>query len=113
LKTTEQLQAQLDALNLAVKTQAVRQIHWLMNEHGLTIADLMGLKSKRVASEPDKPAKKTASESAKKVVARKRGEQPPKYRDPKTGATWSGLARPPAWIRNAKNRDRFLINGAA
>ncbi|MDP1329472.1 H-NS family nucleoid-associated regulatory protein, partial [Klebsiella pneumoniae] len=32
---------------------------------------------------------------------------PPKYRDPKTGATWSGRGRAPAWI--GKNRDRFLI----
>nr|WP_321968421.1 H-NS histone family protein [Burkholderia cepacia] len=32
-----------------------------------------------------------------------------KYRDPKTGATWSGRGRAPAWIKDAKNRDRFLI----
>lgn len=34
---------------------------------------------------------------------------PARYRDPKTGATWSGRGRPPDWIRNAKNRNRFLI----
>lgn len=33
----------------------------------------------------------------------------PKYQDPKTGATWSGRGKPPAWIAGAKNRDRFLI----
>lgn len=33
----------------------------------------------------------------------------PKYRDPKTGATWSGRGKPPRWIASAKNRDRFLI----
>ncbi|WP_080417841.1 H-NS histone family protein [Burkholderia ubonensis] len=32
----------------------------------------------------------------------------PKYRDPKTGATWSGRGRAPAWLAD-KNRDRFLI----
>ena len=32
---------------------------------------------------------------------------PAKYRDPKTGATWSGRGRAPAWI--GKNRDKFLI----
>jgi DNA-binding protein H-NS len=37
----------------------------------------------------------------------------PKYRDPKTGATWSGHARPPAWIRDAKDRSVFLIEGSA
>ncbi|MGD7248155.1 H-NS family nucleoid-associated regulatory protein, partial [Ralstonia pseudosolanacearum] len=31
----------------------------------------------------------------------------PKYRDPKTGATWTGRGRAPAWI--GKNRDKYLI----
>lgn len=37
---------------------------------------------------------------------------PPKYRDPESGATWSGRARPPAWIKD-RDRNQFLINGAA
>lgn len=36
----------------------------------------------------------------------------PKYRDPKTGATWSGRGKAPQWIAGAKNRDRFLIPDA-
>lgn len=32
-----------------------------------------------------------------------------KYRDPKTGVTWSGRGRAPAWIKDAKNWNRFLI----
>jgi DNA-binding protein H-NS len=43
------------------------------------------------------------------VEARTKGKLPPKYRDPKTGATWSGHARPPAWIRNVKDRSPYLI----
>ncbi|WP_175891715.1 H-NS histone family protein [Burkholderia cepacia] len=39
----------------------------------------------------------------------KRAKVVPKYRDPKTGATWSGRGKPPQWIAGAKNRDRFLI----
>ncbi|WP_323123378.1 H-NS histone family protein [Burkholderia alba] len=36
-------------------------------------------------------------------------QQPkPKYRDPKTGATWTGRGRAPAWIVG-KNREHFLI----
>jgi len=38
-----------------------------------------------------------------------RGVSAAKYRDPATGATWSGRGRAPNWIRDAKNRDRFLI----
>ncbi|RQT22185.1 H-NS family nucleoid-associated regulatory protein [Burkholderia contaminans] len=36
----------------------------------------------------------------------------PKYRDPKSGATWSGRGKAPQWIASAKNRDRFLIPDA-
>jgi DNA-binding protein H-NS len=41
-----------------------------------------------------------------------RGPQPPKYRDPKSGATWSGRGPAPAWLASAKDRTRFLIAGA-
>jgi DNA-binding protein H-NS len=39
------------------------------------------------------------------------GPQPAKYRDSKSGATWSGRGRTPAWLASAKNRTRFLIEG--
>lgn len=38
------------------------------------------------------------------------GAAPPKYRDPASGATWSGRGRAPNWIKDAKNRDKFLIS---
>lgn len=38
-----------------------------------------------------------------------RGPQPVKYRDPETGATWSGRGRAPAWVANAKDRSKFSI----
>ncbi|MHA6861438.1 H-NS histone family protein [Ralstonia pseudosolanacearum] len=65
-------------------TERVRQI---VQEYGLTAEDI-GLAPKRGKRGP------------KATVA-------PKYRDPKTGATWSGRGRAPAWI--GKNRDKFLI----
>ncbi|MBN3779971.1 H-NS histone family protein [Burkholderia sp. Ac-20345] len=37
----------------------------------------------------------------------KRTKPPAKYRDPETGATWSGRGREPAWIAG-QNRTRFL-----
>lgn len=39
--------------------------------------------------------------------ARKR-PLPPRYRNPKTGETWSGRGRTPGWLAG-KNRERFLI----
>ena len=38
-----------------------------------------------------------------------RGQQPARYRDPKTGATWSGRGRAPAWMANAKDRAKFEV----
>ncbi|WP_429315565.1 H-NS family nucleoid-associated regulatory protein [Paraburkholderia sp. GAS448] len=40
-----------------------------------------------------------------------KGNLPPKYINHKTGETWSGHARPPAWIKDVKDRSRFLIAG--
>ncbi|SIT45631.1 DNA-binding protein H-NS (fragment) [Paraburkholderia ribeironis] len=38
-----------------------------------------------------------------------RGPQPAKYRDPDSGATWSGRGRAPAWIANVKDRSMFSV----
>ncbi|WP_375542284.1 H-NS family nucleoid-associated regulatory protein [Paraburkholderia sp. CNPSo 3274] len=35
---------------------------------------------------------------------------PPKYRDPRSGATWSGRGRAPGWIAGTK-LERILIQG--
>lgn len=55
------------------------------------------------------PAAKKSAKAGNYV----RGPQPALYRDPKTGATWSGRGRAPSWISGAKDRSRFLIGGAA
>jgi len=80
------LEEQLEAARLAEVESAVQQVRQIIHEYGLTAEDL-GLATK---------AKKRKGT----VVA-------PKYMDPKTGATWSGRGRAPAWI--GRNRDRFLI----
>jgi DNA-binding protein H-NS len=54
------------------------------------------------------PAAKKSAKAGNYV----RGPQPALYRDPKTGATWSGRGRAPSWISGAKDRSRFLIGGA-
>lgn len=49
---------------------------------------------------PSWPAGSGAAKAAKEAL-------PPKYLDPKTGATWSGRGRAPAWLGEYPNR--FLI----
>jgi hypothetical protein len=62
---------------------------------------------------------KTVSKKASKVInattgrGQSKGLQPVKYLDPKTGATWSGRGRAPAWIAGANDRSKFLNDAPA
>lgn len=58
-------------------------------------------------------SKSVAATAAKRGKGQPKGAQPPKYRDPKTGATWSGRGPAPAWLAAAKDRSKFLIEGVA
>jgi DNA-binding protein H-NS len=59
-------------------------------------------------------AAKKASVSASAPASRgqRKGPQPAKYLDPKSGATWSGRGPAPAWLAAVKDRTRFLVDGA-
>jgi DNA-binding protein H-NS len=103
----KKLQAQAEAL-LARKAQAaVDQIRDIMLKHGLTTADIEGKAKARGQG------KRVVTNVKAKAGASAKGVLPPKYRDPKTGATWSGHARPPQWIKDVKDRAKFLIAGAS
>jgi DNA-binding protein H-NS len=92
----------------------VAKIRKLMDQHGLTTADIDAHSAtKKRAGRPSgaASAKGSGGKAVTKAKAEK-GKLPPKYRDPKTGATWSGHARPPAWIAKVRDRTKFLIDGA-
>lgn len=96
----KKLQAQADALMTKETAKVLATIHRLMEEHGLTAADI--------------GRRDGGKQLAKKVGAKTVGKEnvaAAKYRDPKSGATWSGRGRAPAWIASAKNRDKFLVDG--
>lgn len=71
-------------LEVKVRQRAMQQVRALMEQYGLTQSDFE--KPQRAKSVPLKP----------------------RYRDPVSGATWSGMGRIPEWIKD-KNRDDFLI----
>ena len=97
----KKLQAQADALIAKQSSGVVEKIRELMAKHGLTTADIDAHGgSKQRAT---KAVVKTMSKGSVAAV---------KYRDPKTGATWSGHGRAPGWIASAKNRDKFLVDGS-
>lgn len=88
---TEQLakvQAQMATAREKEMSTAIAEIREKIVEYGIT-AEELGFASKRMARKA------------------KTGSLPPKYRNPKTGETWSGRGRKPGWI--GKRPERFLI----
>ena len=79
-----ELDAQIAQAQAEAKAKAVTEARALIAEHGLTAADVF----------PQGKAKGSVGA--------------PKYRDPATGATWTGRGKPPNWI-NGKDRTPFLI----
>jgi DNA-binding protein H-NS len=102
------LQERADVLRRQKSSKVIAAIHKMMEEHGLTLAELSDGKSavtghrrgrpagskKAVATPPQKTAKRVASK---------------RYLNPETGATWSGFGRAPAWIVEAADRSVFLV----
>ena len=82
------LDAQIATAQAEAKAKAVTEARALIQEHGLTAADVFP------------QGKPKGSVGA------------PKYRDPATGATWTGRGKPPNWI-NGKDRGQFLITQSA
>lgn len=95
----KRLQEQAETIKARQASATLDRIVELMEKTGVTVADIeahLGGKSR------DARRGKSASMHTSSVAA--------KYQDPKSGATWSGRGRAPAWIANVKNRDRFLVD---
>lgn len=74
--------------------KALTTVRSLIKEHGLSIADI---------------GKKVFADGGPKKAS---GAKPAKYRDPATGATWSGYGKRPRWIADAMRDgrgDEYLI----
>ncbi|AZG13792.1 H-NS histone family protein [Cupriavidus pauculus] len=94
LAQKEALEAQLVEMHASEVAGVIERIRALMDEYGLSVDDIAGKRRR------GRPAGSGATKVAKEPL-------PPKYRDPKTGKTWSGRGRTPAWL--GKNPNRFLI----
>ncbi|WP_225032194.1 H-NS family nucleoid-associated regulatory protein [Paraburkholderia sp. XV] len=97
------LQAQAEALAAKQSSSVIAKIRDIMEKHGLTKADIEA----HIGG-----SKKRGRKSGVKVATRKSASAA-KYRDPKSGATWTGHGRAPAWIANAKDRSKFLTDVAS
>jgi DNA-binding protein H-NS len=92
------LQKQLVKEQAEKRQGAIDHIKTLMQEHGLTVADLGGRA---------KAAKPRAS------AGDKRSAVAPKFRDPASGQTWAGRGQKPRWlaaaIASGKKLEDFAI----
>jgi DNA-binding protein H-NS len=77
--------------------------------HGRAPAWIANAKDRSKFLVANSTPKSVAAEKTPKAGNYVRGPQPPKYRDPKTGATWSGRGTAPAWLAGARDRSKFLI----
>ena len=89
LKQREQLEAQIAAVREAETADAIAKVKALVADYGLTAEDIFG------------GAKRASKAKGGSKVA-------PKYRDPETGATWTGRGVAPKWIAG-KDREAFVI----
>ncbi|WP_408440133.1 H-NS family nucleoid-associated regulatory protein [Paraburkholderia caffeinilytica] len=98
----DKLKAQADALIAKQSSGVIEKIRELMAKHGITAADIGAPAGGKQRAKH--ATAKTAAKPATSVA---------KYRDPKSGATWSGHGRAPQWIAAAKNRDKYLVDAGA
>lgn len=82
LSRKEALEREIEQVRKQERADAIAQVHALMAEHGLTLADLSA-----------KAGAKTASGGGAKVA--------PKFRDKASGQTWSGRGLQPTWLKAA------------
>lgn len=92
------LQAEAERITKQEMSGAIAKVKEIMADFGLTIEHLQSAvtgKTRKVS---------------KQLRAKRAGGGVAKYSDPKTGKTWSGFGRAPAWIAGAKNRDAYLVD---
>jgi len=82
----------------------IAEIRRKMADYGITLEELgKALRKRAVAS----------GKKGKAARAKKKRRVAPKYRDPQTGATWSGRGLTPKWLaakeKAGAKRDAFLI----
>lgn len=113
---TNKAAAAIEKEILALRAQQVAKVYELLGLVGLTVEDLQAHAPKRgrkaattAPTAASKPTAKAKAASAADEPAKARKKIEPKYSNPKTGETWTGMGRAPLWIRDAKDRTRFLI----
>jgi DNA-binding protein H-NS len=119
----EDLLKQAEAARKAEIASAIADIKAKMAAYGITLDDLGGRARARKGRKakpgrPDRAAKaakgaKAAANGARAKPAKARKPVAAKYRDGKTGETWSGRGKPPKWLAAheaaGRKREEFVV----
>lgn len=87
IKQREELDQQISRLHEEQREQVLKDIRYLMDLHHLSTEDLM-ISPRRARTQRQAAA--------------------PKYRDPVSGATWTGRGRSPRWLEG-KDKEAYRI----
>jgi len=89
------LEKEIDSTRREEHANAIAKVKALMQEHGLTIADI------------------SVKSTARQPSSAKGGKVAPKYRDNQSGDTWSGRGLQPKWLKAhlaaGRRLDEFAI----
>lgn len=94
----ERLKAEITTRRATAKSEIRSEIAKMLADEGLTIYDIY----------PDLAKKKPASAKGKgksKVISEVKGG----YKDPTSGATWSGRGRSPKWVTELCEQKRITL----
>ncbi|MBB3010004.1 H-NS histone family protein [Cupriavidus alkaliphilus] len=97
LQQKEALEAQIAEARSTEVAGVIEQIRELMIRYDLSPEDVA-------------PRRRRGRPAGTVTTGAEKTPLPPKYMDPKTGKTWSGRGRTPAWL--GKRPERFLIEQA-
>lgn len=87
--------------------EVIETVRALIAKHGLTAEDI-GLEAASPVT-VGRGRRRSAATATRKGAA---AVGVPKYRDPKSGKTWTGRGKPPSWIAKARDRTKYLIDSA-
>ncbi|RDK06328.1 H-NS family nucleoid-associated regulatory protein [Cupriavidus lacunae] len=94
LAQKQALEAKIEEARSTEVAGVVEKIRELMVRYSLSPEDVA-------------PRRRRGRPASTASAATEKAPLPPKYMDPKTGKTWSGRGRTPAWL--GKRPERFLI----
>lgn len=101
MTTYEELLAQKQALETQIEEARANEVPGVIEQ----IRELM--LRYELSPEDIAPRRRRGRSAGRSTAAVEKAPLPPKYMDPKTGKTWSGRGRTPAWL--GKRPERFLI----